>query len=141
MVLLPIGEAAHRLGLNTSALRYYDERGLVPVRTRQSGARLYGREELRRLAFIKIAQRLGIPLQTAAAILDAPSAQWHDTVREQIAQLDNLIEQAQGAKTFLTHALDCPHAHPTRDCPTMTAALDQLIEGATTTEQLKEQYG
>jgi DNA-binding transcriptional MerR regulator len=54
------------LGLNPSALRYYDECGLVSPAARRSGHRVYGPEELRRLAFIKIAQRLGLPLSTAA---------------------------------------------------------------------------
>jgi DNA-binding transcriptional MerR regulator len=141
MNLIPIGEAAARLGLNTSALRYYDERGLVPVQTRQAGRRLYGRDELRRLAFIKIAHRLGIPLETAAAILDAPDRQWRATVRDQIAALDELIKQAQAAQTFLTHAMNCQHAHPARDCPNMTGALDELVDGATSMEQLRERYG
>jgi DNA-binding transcriptional MerR regulator len=141
MNLIPIGEAAARLGLRTSALRYYDERGLVPVQNRQAGQRLYGRDELRRLAFIKIAHRLGISLETAAAIMDAPGQEWRETVRDQIAALDDLIKQAQGAQTFLSHALNCPHAHPTRDCPAMTGALDQLVDGAASIEQLRERYG
>jgi DNA-binding transcriptional MerR regulator len=140
MNLIPIGEAAARLGLNTSALRYYDERGLVPVQNRQAGQRLYGRDELRRLAFIKIAHRLGIPLETTAAIMDAPGQQWRETVRDQIAALDDLIKQAQAAQTFLTHALNCPHTHPIRDCPTMTGVLDELVDGATSMEQLRERY-
>jgi DNA-binding transcriptional MerR regulator len=141
MNLIPIGEAAARLGLNTSALRYYDERGLVPVQNRRAGQRLYGRDELRRLAFIKIAHRLGIPLETAAAIMDAPGQEWRETVRDQIAALDELIKQAQSAQTFLSHALNCPSTHPTRDCPTMTGALDELVDGATSMEQLRERYG
>ncbi|MGH3836793.1 MAG: MerR family transcriptional regulator [Pseudonocardiaceae bacterium] len=72
MNLIPIGQAADRLGLNASALRYYDERGLVSPPARQAGRRMYGPEELRRLAFLKIAHDLGLPLDTAAAILDAP---------------------------------------------------------------------
>jgi DNA-binding transcriptional MerR regulator len=141
MNLIPIGEAAARLGLRTSALRYYDERGLVPVQNRQAGQRLYGRDELRRLAFIKIAHRLGISLETAAAIMDAPGQQWRETVRDQIATLDELIKQAQGAQSFLAHALNCPHPHPTRECPTMTGALDELVDGAASIEQLRERYG
>ena len=141
MNLIPIGEAAARLGLNTSALRYYYERGLVPVQNRQAGQRLYGRDELRRLAFIKIAHRLRIPLETAAAVLDASDQEWRETVRDQIAALDDLIKQAQAAQTFLSHAMNCPHTHPTRDCPTMTAALDELVDGATSMEQLRERYG
>ena len=75
MKLIPIGEAARRLQLRPSALRYYDERGLVPATARQGGRRMYGRAELRRIAFLTIAQRLGIPLNTAAAVLDAPGPQ------------------------------------------------------------------
>jgi DNA-binding transcriptional MerR regulator len=61
MDLIPIGEAATRLGLSTSALRYYDERGLVCPHVRRGGRRMYGSEELRRLAFIKLAHQLGLP--------------------------------------------------------------------------------
>lgn len=85
------------------------------------------------------AQRLGLPLETAAAILDAPGRQWREAVREQITELDRLIEQARAAQVFLTHALDCPAAHPASNCPNMTAALDQLMGGATAA-QLRERY-
>jgi DNA-binding transcriptional MerR regulator len=129
MNLIPIGQAADRLGLSPSALRYYDERGLVSPPERQAGRRMYGPEELRRLAFIKIAQRLGLPLDTAAAVLDAPGPQWRQTVRQQIAELDQVIAQARGAQTFLTHALNCPTNHPARECATMIATLDRLVDG------------
>ena len=128
MTQIPIGQAAIRLGLSPSALRYYDDRGLVsPVRKR--GQRMYGADELRRLAFIKIAQHLGIPLQTAAAVLDAPGRNWRPIVRQQIAELNRVIAQAKLAQDFLTHALHCPADHPTRECPNMTAALDSLVDG------------
>ena len=129
MDLISIGEAATRLQMSPSALRYYDERGLVCPPARRAGRRMYGSEELRRLAFIKIVHRLGLPLETAAAVLDAPGPQWRDTVRRQIAQLDEVIAQAQGAQQFLTHALHCPTDHPARECPTMMGALDRLVDG------------
>lgn len=100
---------------------------------------MYGSQELRRLAFIKIAHRLGLPLDTAAAVLDAPGPQWRRTVREQIAELDEVIAQAQGAQLFLTHALNCPTEHPTTDCVTMIATLDRLVEG-TTVDQLVAEH-
>jgi DNA-binding transcriptional MerR regulator len=65
--LIPIGEAARKLGVSASALRYYDERGLLRPAARRGGRRVYGADELRRLAFIHIAQRLGISLDTTAA--------------------------------------------------------------------------
>lgn len=133
MTLIPIGQAAARLGLSTSALRYYDDRALVsPVRLR--GQRMYGADELRRLAFIKIAQHLGIPLQTAAAVLDTPGHNWRPVVQQQIAELNRIITQAKLAQDFLTHALHCPADHPARQCPNMIAALDSLVTGTTIDE-------
>lgn len=138
MNLIPIGQAADRLGLSPSALRYYDERGLVSPPERQAGRRMYGPEEFRRLAFIKIAQRLGLPLDTAAAVLDAPGPQWRQTVRQQIAELDQVIAQAQAAQTFLTHALNCPTNHPARECATKIATLDRLVDGTAVDQVVAE---
>ncbi|MGQ0576272.1 MAG: MerR family transcriptional regulator [Pseudonocardia sp.] len=137
--LVPIGEAARRLGLRTSALRYYDERGLVRPRARVAGRRMYGPDELRRLAFLTVARRLGIPLDTAAAVLDAPGPDWRSAVSDQVAALDELIEQARGARTFLDHALDCPTEHPTRQCPSMISALDRVLSGITIEQLAREQ--
>ncbi|MCV7068011.1 MerR family transcriptional regulator [Mycolicibacterium farcinogenes] len=141
MDVISIGEAAARLQMSPSALRYYDERGLVSPRMRRAGKRMYGAEELRRLALLKIVHRLGLPLDTAAAVLDAPSEQWRETVREQIAELDRVIAQAQGAQLFLTHALHCPADHPARDCATMIGVLDRLVDGMSVEELATEQAG
>lgn len=139
MDLIPIGQAAGQLGLATSTLRYYDERGLVSPRTRRGGRRMYTSEELRRLAFLKLANRLGIPLAAAAVVLDAPSPQWRQTAREQIVELEELVAQAQAARTFLTNALECPTDHPATQCSVMIRALDRLIAG-TPVEELGAEY-
>lgn len=141
MDLIPIGEAAARLQMRTSALRYYDERGLVRPHLRRAGRRMYGPEELRRLAFLKIVHQLGLPLDTAAAVLDGPADDWREAVQAQIAELDEVIERARGAQRFLTHALHCPTEHPARDCATMTGALDRLIEGTSVAELAAEHSG
>ncbi|HEX2212503.1 MAG TPA: MerR family transcriptional regulator [Mycobacterium sp.] len=137
---IPIGEAAARLQMTSSALRYYDERGLVRPQSRHAGRRMYGPDDLRRLAFLKIFHRLGLPLDTAAAVLDAPSPQWRELVREQIDHLDEVIAQARGAQQFLTHALHCPTDHPARECATMTGALDRLVDGMSV-EELAAEHG
>lgn len=139
MVLLPIGETARLVGLKTSALRYYDDRGLVRPKVRRGGRRFYGRDELRRLAFIQILQRLGIGLEVAAAVMDHPSDVWRARTREQIAALDALIAQARAARDLLSHALECPSAHPTRECPTMTGLLDRRLAG-TSFEELAAEH-
>lgn len=128
--LVPIGEAARRLGLRTSALRYYEERGLVRPAVRTGGQRRYGPQELRRLAFIRVARELGVRLDTAAAVLDEEGGTWRAAVREQISELEGLITRAENAKAFLAHALMCPEEHPVRDCPVLTGVLDRLLDGA-----------
>ena len=134
-----IGDAAQMLGLNTSALRYYEDRGLVTPE-RRAGKRIYSREQLRRLAFIQLMQRLGIRLDAASAVLDEPSDQWRDVVREQIAAIDELIARAHGARDFLEHALACPANHPVDQCPHMIEVLDKRL-GGITIEQLAAERG
>jgi DNA-binding transcriptional MerR regulator len=131
MSLVSIGEAARRLGLNASALRYYEERGLVQPTSRRSGRRLYGPEALRRLAFIQLGQRLGLGLDVAGAVLEKPSPAWRQVVRAEIATLEQLIAQARTAQELLAHVLTCPAEHPTRECPVMIALLDRRVAGAT----------
>ncbi|MGH3836794.1 MAG: hypothetical protein ACRDSF_14005 [Pseudonocardiaceae bacterium] len=50
-----------------------------------------------------------------------------------------MIAQAHGAQKFLTHALNCPTNHPARDCATMIATLDRLVDG-TTVDQLAAEH-
>lgn len=107
---------------------------------RRAGTRMYGHAELRRLAFLTVAQRLGIPLDTAAAVLDTPGPRWRVTARDQVVALDRLIEQARGALLFLEHTLSCPTEHPAQDCPTMIAALDRIVAGVSV-EQLGREQG
>ncbi|CAN0428893.1 unnamed protein product, partial [Ectocarpus sp. 12 AP-2014] len=68
---LSIGEVAERAGLATSALRFYESRGMIKSRRNVSGHRRYARDVLRRVAIIKVAQRVGIPLEEIAEALSA----------------------------------------------------------------------
>ena len=129
MEFVPIGEAARMLGINPSALRYYEERGLVRP-ARRAGRRVYARDQLRRLAFIQILQRLGVGLEPASAVLDQPSEQWRGVVREQIAGLEDLVARATAARYFLQHALECPAEHPVQECPFLAETLDRHLAGA-----------
>ncbi|MFR9674205.1 redox-sensitive transcriptional activator SoxR [Streptomyces sp. TR02-1] len=63
-----VGELAERAGVAASALRYYEREGLIRSRRTAGNQRRYGRDTLRRVAFIRAAQRLGMPL---AAVRDA----------------------------------------------------------------------
>src|SRR3954465_9819182 len=73
--LLPIGEVARRAGLATSALRYYERVGLVHAVRSSGGQRRYPRSTLRRLAFIRAAQNVGLSLdEIRAALATLPDA-------------------------------------------------------------------
>lgn len=61
--LLTIGEVAARTGLAVSAIRYYDDEGLVAARRTPGGKRMFLRSDIRRLSFILIAQQLGFSLE------------------------------------------------------------------------------
>ena len=105
MELLPIGVVAARSGMASSALRYYEDQGLLPPAVRTpGGARRYPRTVLRRLAVIRAARNMGLSLpeiRTALATLpkDRPptvqdwarlSQDWRNRLDEQIAALTEL---------------------------------------------------
>jgi len=138
MALIGIGEAARILGLNPSALRYYDDRGLLRPATRQAGRRMYDTAQLRRLVLIQMMQRLGLPLDTAAAIMDERSDAWRDRLADQVKQLDDLIARATLARDFVTHATRCPADHPIDQCPTLIAALDRRLSGVSFEQLVRE---
>jgi MerR family redox-sensitive transcriptional activator SoxR len=112
--LLTIGEVARRSGVAASALRFYEDRGLIASERVGSGHRRYPRPILRRIAFIVYAQRVGLTLQEIGLELSklpshhAPtrrdwsrlSAQWSSRIDGRIAELERL-------KTGLTECIGC----------------------------------
>jgi MerR family redox-sensitive transcriptional activator SoxR len=102
--LLTIGQVAERSGVAPSALRYYEQQGLIAASRSPGGARRFPRSVLRRLAFVRAAQNVGLSLgeiRTALATLPEgrpPTARdwarlsrsWRDRLDEQIAALVQL---------------------------------------------------
>ena len=67
---LPIGQLAERTGLSVSAIRFYEDRGLVHAVRNAGGHRRFLRSDIRRLSFVMIAQRLGFTIEEIRAALD-----------------------------------------------------------------------
>src|SRR3712207_2960579 len=102
--LLTIGEVARRSGVASSALRFYEQRGLISSERAGSGHRRYPRPVLRRIAFIVFAQRVGLSLEEIGPELArlpphrAPtrrdwaklSSTWTARIDERIAELERL---------------------------------------------------
>lgn len=101
---LSIGELAARSGVATSALRYYEAEGLIRSLRTPGGQRRYARDVLRRVAFVRVAQRLGLSLEDIRAALallpegrtptkadwSRLSRMWRPLLDEQIAVLERL---------------------------------------------------
>lgn len=67
--MLPIGHIARRTGLAVSAIRFYEEKGLIRATRTASGQRRFARADIRRLSFIRIAQSLGFTLPQIREVL------------------------------------------------------------------------
>jgi MerR family redox-sensitive transcriptional activator SoxR len=107
---LTVGQLAARSGVTVSALRFYEEQGLISARRTAGNQRRYPRAALRRVAFIRASQRVGIPLgQIADALAGLPasrtptaddwarlSTQWRASLDEQITRLQRLRDRLSG---------------------------------------------
>lgn len=126
--LLPIGEVASRAGVATSAVRYYERRGLLAPAARVSGQRRYGVDALRRLAFIGMLQDAGLSLDDIDGLLHAGTvAQWKAIGSERLAALSDEIDRLQRAREYLEGALLCPFDHPLTDCKIVGAEIDRRL--------------
>jgi MerR family transcriptional regulator, redox-sensitive transcriptional activator SoxR len=107
---LTVGQLAQRSGVAVTALHFYESKGLIKSNRNQGNQRRYPREVLRRVALIKVAQRLGIPLAEIGEVLKAlpenraptaadwkvMSAQWSRELDERIDQLTLLRDKLNG---------------------------------------------
>ena len=111
---LTVGQLAHRSGVAVSTLHFYEAQGLISSRRTAGNQRRYRRDALRRVAFIRAAQRVGIPLRQIGAALHrlgedrTPnrgdwarlSAAWREDLDDRIAQLQRLRDD-------LTQCIGC----------------------------------
>ena len=126
--LLTIGEVAERAGVATSALRYYERRGLVPTPVRISGQRRYAHADLRRIVFIGMLQDAGLTLDDIDGILRARSvAEWKVIARERRSALRAEIEGLEQMEALLDGALLCRFDHPLSECKIMGHEIDRRL--------------
>jgi MerR family redox-sensitive transcriptional activator SoxR len=112
--LLPIGDVAKRSGVAASALRFYEERGLIRSERVGSGHRRYPRPALRRIAFIVFAQKIGLTLDEIGAELAklppdrAPTrTEWARLSSTWTARIDARIAELERLKLGLTECIGC----------------------------------
>jgi MerR family transcriptional regulator, copper efflux regulator len=111
--MLKIGDVAKLSGIGIEALRFYEKGGLLerPART-ESGYRMYGREVLERLAFIKQSQSLGFSLDEIKRIIEdartgkSPCTEVREIVRHRLDELDERMREMRRYRKELSQTLE-----------------------------------
>jgi DNA-binding transcriptional MerR regulator len=129
--LLTIGELSRRTGVSASALRYYEDLGLLPPPARISGQRRYPESAARLVAAIGLYSDAGFTLAEQRALMASrkgASGEWERLARRKLAELDEQIATAQAARDAISHGLRCPHEDITQ-CPNFNAGVTARLAG------------
>lgn len=111
---LSVGQLSARSGAAVSALHFYEAKGLISSRRTSGNQRRYTRDTLRRVAFVRAAQRVGIPLATIReALCELPEERtptredWARLSRAWRAELEERIKQLNRLRDHLTDCIGC----------------------------------
>lgn len=111
---LSIGEVAERTGVAVSAVRFYEREGLLTSRRTDGGQRRFHRDMLRRVAFVRVAQRVGLALDAIREALDTlpegrtpTKADWERLSRSWRPQLDEQIAMLERLREDLSSCIGC----------------------------------
>ena len=110
---LTIGEVARRTGVAASALRYYEDAGLLPPPRRVGGRRRYDPEVLRRVEVLRCAQQAGFTLAEIRTLFhgfgaDTPLGErWNALAHAKLRELDALIARAEQMKRAILTGMEC----------------------------------
>jgi MerR family redox-sensitive transcriptional activator SoxR len=129
--LLTIGELARRTGVAASALRYWEELGLLATPTRASGQRRYPEPAVGLVGIILLLQDVGFSLaeQKELLALRAVAPQdWRRLGRRKLAELDEQIRKAQAARKAIEHGLRCRH-QDIQQCPNFRSLVAARLNG------------
>lgn len=111
---LTIGQTAQRLGITTSALRFYEDRHLIVSSRTAGGQRRYARNVLRRVSFIRAAQQVGLSLREIAEGLEAlppdrapTKDEWETFAEAWRPRLEEQIRTLEGIRDRLSSCIGC----------------------------------
>jgi MerR family redox-sensitive transcriptional activator SoxR len=110
---LSIGEVAKRTGIRTSALRYYEEAGILPAPMRVSGQRRYDADTIHRIDVLRFAQQAGFTLEEIKTLFhgfgaETPlSSRWRSLANAKLRELDLLAMRIQRMRRALKLGLKC----------------------------------
>ena len=126
--LLTIGDLARRAGVSTSALRYYEELGLLPAPA---------------VAAIQLYSDAGFTLAEQKALMTTRPGTTggpRQLMQRKLAELDEQIARAQAARDAIGHGLRCPHEDITQ-CPTFNAGITARLAGQPLSRSHQQAHG
>lgn len=133
---LTIGELASRTGVATSALRYWEELGLLPAPARVSGQRRYPPSAVELVGVVVLLRDVGFTLREVKAFVASRSPAgdgWRELYQRKLAELDERIAQVQVARTVIAHGLACPH-EDILECSNFAGGVAALLAGSSLEE-------
>lgn len=130
MASLEITEVARRSGLAASALRFYEEKGLIGAIGRRRGRRLYDEGVLERLALIALGRAAGFTLEEVKRTFGADGRVSIDRtmLKAKADELERTVRRLKALQRGLRHAAACP-ARQHMDCPTFRRMLRAAAKG------------
>jgi MerR family transcriptional regulator, redox-sensitive transcriptional activator SoxR len=118
---LAISEVARVFGLRTSAIRYYEQIGILPRPSRQNGQRCYDKSVLYRLAVVQRAREMGFTLDEIRELFfgfepgTPPPKRWHQLSNTKMAELRNRMKRLKAMETLLKRMENC-HCGALQEC-------------------------
>lgn len=130
--LRSIGDTAARFALKTNVLRHWEDVGLLSPQRDSADRRLYGDDDLVRIAVILRSKAAGMSLEQIAVLLDDDHGpQRHRVLQEHIADLDRRMEEMRASRAMTLHAFEC-EAHDITRCPHFRAMVTDVLDGSGT---------
>ena len=118
---LAISDVARVFGLRTSAIRYYEQIGILPLPKRKNGQRRYDNSALFRLAVVQRARETGFALEEIRELFfgfppgTRPPKRWHQLSQQKIAELRERMKRLKLMETLLKRVKDC-RCHALEEC-------------------------
>jgi MerR family transcriptional regulator, redox-sensitive transcriptional activator SoxR len=136
---LTISDVARVFGLRTSAIRYYEQIGILPAPMRMNGQRRYDNSALYRLAVVQCARVTGFTLEEIRELFfgfppgTRPPKRWHQLSQRKIAELRERMKRLKLMETLLKRVEECR-------CDALDQCGEKLLrQGAPNSESLRKQ--
>ena len=119
--LLPIGEVAETTGIAVSALRYYEEIGVISSAARVGGKRRFDPATIGRVSFIQRAKEAGFSLEEIGTILDDETGSWRVLVDHKLIELTKRKDRLETMISMLAEIRECG-CGAVASCPRVTTS-------------------